>query len=81
VRTALAPPPIPSPAAASFEATPQRRRTAIRQVQKDEGWMTIPQKVSLIKLFQGDKAAMDVYTALEDGELRVEWIKDQLNIV
>jgi hypothetical protein len=49
-------------------------------VQKDEGWMTIPQKVSLIKLFQGDKAAIDVYTALEDEELRVEWIKDQLNI-
>jgi hypothetical protein len=75
VRTALAP-----PAATSLEATPQRRRSAILQVQKYEDWMSIPQKVSLIKLFQGDKATMDTYSALEDKELRVEWIKDQLNI-
>jgi hypothetical protein len=40
--------------------------------------MDVPDKLALIKLFQQNKSAVDIYAALEDEELRVEWIKDQI---
>jgi hypothetical protein len=65
----------------AVDATPRRRTNAITAARELETWLARPQLMALIQIFQGDKAACDVYlTFLKDDELRMEWVAKQINL-
>ncbi|KAJ8594106.1 hypothetical protein M405DRAFT_730329 [Rhizopogon salebrosus TDB-379] len=55
-------------------STPQRRTTAIRAVTTD-AYLTRPEQVQLMSLFVTNIAAADSYLAIDDAELRTEFIR------
>jgi len=58
-------------------STPQRRTTAIRAVTTDKN-LTHPEQLQLMGLFVSNIAAADSYLAIDDVELRTEFIRQQL---
>jgi hypothetical protein len=65
-------------AASSAEpSTPQRRTATIRAVTKDAN-LTRSEQIKLMGLFVKDIAAADSYLAIDDAELRTEFIREQL---
>lgn len=70
--SALAPP------SRGVDPTPIRRTkavTAAMHLEKD--WLTITQRVQLIDFLKKDQAAADVYLALTEGDVRMEWVRIQ----
>jgi hypothetical protein len=63
--------------ASSAPATPQRRTAAIRAVTTDKN-LTRDEQVKLMALFVTNIAAADSYLAIDDAELRTEFIRHQL---
>ena len=58
-------------------ATPQRRTAAIRAVTTDKN-LTREEQVELMALFVTNIAAADSYLAIDDAELRTEFIRHRL---
>ncbi|KAF5341817.1 hypothetical protein D9611_001842 [Ephemerocybe angulata] len=70
----------------AVDPAPLRRTNAVNAARKKERWLNRPQMVLLLKTFQSDIAACDIYLSLldDDGdnadELRMDWIAQQVNL-
>lgn len=57
--------------------TPQRRTAAIKLAVCDEN-LTRQERIQVFSLFRRDIAAADAYLAIDDEELRTEFIRAEL---
>ena len=57
----------------AIQTTPQRRTTAIRAASSDPN-LTYDQRLKVLHLFHKDISAADTYLAIEDKELRTDFI-------
>ncbi|KAJ7461180.1 hypothetical protein FB451DRAFT_1562992 [Mycena latifolia] len=72
--------PIAPPAAQlAFQTTPHRKQDAIKRAQRLEKWLGLDNLVLFVELLRQDVSLVDTYNALEDDDLRVGWVKDQVN--
>jgi hypothetical protein len=71
---ALAPPP-----ATGLLPTPLRKTKAVTAaVRSERNWLTKTELVALIDFLRGDQNASDIYMALEEEDVRKEWVRIQL---
>ena len=59
-------------------STPGRRTRAIKAIEADEN-LTQQERIKAMRLFRQDIAAADTYLAIDDEELRTEYLKDELS--
>ncbi|KAF7338998.1 Myb-DNA-bind-3 domain-containing protein [Mycena venus] len=65
----------------AFQTSPQRRVSAVHQVQDAETWLEPRQRLAFIQILKKDTDTADVYMALETDELRIPFVLDELRNV
>lgn len=65
----------------AFQTSPQRRISAVHQVQDAETWLDPRQRLAFIQILKKDTDTADVYMALETDELRIPFVLDELQKV
>lgn len=79
--SALVPTPSVSvsvPALPALDSSPARKQTAMQHLQRTQDWLSVQEKLRMVKLFQKDKDAALAYMSLESEELSKLWITDML---
>lgn len=70
---ALAPPPN------AIDPTPRRRSNAVAAALRvEKTWLSNNELVSFIDFLRGDQTAADIYLALDEPDVRKEWVRIQL---
>lgn len=63
-----------------MEPTPRRRTNSIAFAQQTEkSWLTTRELVSFIDILRRDPTAFDVYLALTEPDVRMDWVRVQLD--
>ncbi|PPQ97013.1 hypothetical protein CVT26_006439 [Gymnopilus dilepis] len=74
ISAALAPPPPPA-----FDPSPVRRTAAVAAVLRLEAdWLSTRERVTLIDFLRSDRTATEIYLALDEADVRKEWVRCQL---
>ncbi|KAF8152262.1 hypothetical protein B0H34DRAFT_724517 [Crassisporium funariophilum] len=69
----------PPPSTSGLEATPVCRQCAVVQAQTLEEDLSNSKMVALVKVFQKDVSAADIYNVLSRESLRKAWVCDTIN--
>lgn len=73
--TSLAPP----AAAPGTTASPVRRREAtIAALTLEKNWLTVTERATFVDFLKSDLCAADIYMAIEETDVRQEWVRMQL---
>ena len=72
------PPPPPPPPPTADELIQRRRNNALQRMQLLDDGLTRQEKVNLVDLFRVDISVVDTYLALEEPELRQDWLHEIL---
>jgi|SRR5271168_581270 len=72
------PPPPPPPPPTADELIQRRRNNALHRMQLLDDGLTRQEKVNLVDLFRVDISVVDTYLALEEPELRQDWLHEIL---
>ncbi|KAF7372334.1 hypothetical protein MVEN_00093600 [Mycena venus] len=78
---AAAPAVVPTvPPTPVFQTSPQRLISAVTLAQQED-WMTVPERLALIRILKEDPRMVDVYSAMLTEDMRIPWIIDELGKV
>ncbi|KAH9947460.1 hypothetical protein B0H21DRAFT_891281 [Amylocystis lapponica] len=75
VQQMAAPPPGLTSSLPPGDASPVRKRAAMKRLQEIDGDLSVDDKVTMLNIFEGSAGAADAYMMIEDEDLRKAWVQ------